>query len=103
MGFSREQVATFKDAMSSVGVAEIRMPLTTEQAVELAKSLEATEIRHYELVQDAIANIESLGAAPAGGEAALIYYSELARRAASFWELFSCELVDGVEIVRKVS
>lgn len=106
MGVQRDRVAAFKAALAATGATEFRMPMATPDAVALAGELLTDDVTprfaHTAHVSAALA-AELASAAPEEGdfEGQLARADRIKRAAATFWDAFEGESVDGVEIIRR--
>lgn len=97
----RARVASYRDAVAAAGAAEIRMAMTTQDAVELAGELAAGEARHADALAAGLAALAEVGQAPTDVEAIIEWGRKRAAAADQFWDAFEGQVVDGVEIVRR--
>ena len=103
MSTHRDAIKAYRDATLLLhGGDEIRVRLSTDKAVALAKEMSDDEITHVAQVRSAVEVMDSLLAAgqPEGLEDSFKYYTEFAKFAQLFWDGFNGQVVDGVEIVR---
>lgn len=101
MSNHRARVAAYKEAVGTTGATEIRMPMSTLDALELAQELNADDLRHAEKVGNAVAEFATLPAEPAEFEARLVHMKAMKDLTDKFWDAFEGQPVDGVEIIRR--
>ena len=97
----REKVAAYKAALELTGARELRMPMSTQDAVRLAGELKQGEARHPQALLEGVDAWAALGPAPTDPEAQIAYGTQVAKAADKFWNGFEQQVVDGVEIVRR--
>lgn len=102
---NREQLAATRAALVAMGATDVRVPLSTPAAVELARELAQGEAKHPDLLASALRAWDELAAQPAAEpddfEATLAKARAAGVVADVFWEAFEGQTVDGAEIIRR--
>lgn len=104
MSITREMVKAVATTHKFVGATEIKLPLSTADAVALSKLLEdkelqfAASVRNAVVDLDAIASVGSLDTATADEK--VRYYAAYGKAATAFWDAFEGQDVDGVTVIR---
>lgn len=101
---SLAKVKAYAAAMALADAIEgARLPLGTQDAVDLATELSASGVkfRHDDKVKAAVAAWGDIGPMPEDVEQGIYYGRKVARLASEFWDEFEGEVVEGVEIIRR--
>jgi hypothetical protein len=111
MGTKRESLATFRASALWAGAADVRIGLSTDDAVAVADEMSSEEFRHHEITiggalvptDEVVASYKAARAIeePKDLEARLAWLKVVSEAADNFWHAFEGQVVDGVEIIRK--
>lgn len=100
---TRDLVKVFAAAQQFGGASHHRLPLDTDQAVELARLLEEGEARHADQLKAALVEYDELAKQeePSFIDEKVKYYQAHGEVAKEFWDAFEGQEVEGVEIIRR--
>lgn len=99
----RARVAAYRDAVLTAGATDVRLAMSTSDAVALVSEMTPTDLTHPDIVLPAAEAYTALMAdgVPSGEEQLMRFAARQGEIALKFWEGFACQVVDGVEIVRR--
>lgn len=99
----REAVIAYRDAVRLSGATEIRLSMTTDDAMALGAELADSEIRFPEKLKAATAAYKAATEAPEPEEfdAKLAWMKARGNAADAFWDSFEGQDVSGVTIIRR--
>jgi hypothetical protein len=95
----RAKIAAYRDAVADQGATEIRMQLTTEQAIELVGET-ADAAQRAKAAAESLAELMA-APQPAGIDAALARTQAAALLVSALWDAVEGMDVDGCTVIRK--
>lgn len=98
----RDRVVAYAAALAG-HTPELRMALSDDDALELARTVSEAEAREPGLLAAALGEFDDAVAEgePAGIAARAAYGERLGKILGRFWEAFEGQVIEGVEIVRR--
>jgi len=100
----REKIKAYADLIKSVhpDVKEIRYPMTTADATVLAGELSPSDLNHPDKVSEGLVGLKTAGPPPKDDVEAIIRWGVIVQKSVVlFWDGFSGQVVDGVEVIRR--